>query len=206
MIKSKKPKPIEAVEKIVGGIFSKIPIAPNQWTVLSLVFGALGFLVAITYKNLAQSLVLFFAAFVLDYVDGAVARYTRKTTRAGAYIDGVSDRFVEAFIIVSLMFYEIPGIFVDSKIALAVLLFLGTMTSYTRAYADHKKAVVGENKLREMGGLLERFERVSILLVSIALSLNYGTKMISYAVLLLNLLAAVTVMQRILYSVKEAGK
>lgn len=195
-----------AVERAVGALFSRIPVTPNQWTALSLLFGALGLFVSIYYQNLSQSLALFFAAFALDYVDGSVARYTGKTTRKGAYIDGISDRFVEAFIILGLMFYDIPGVLTDSKISLAVLLFLSTMTSYSRAYADHKKLVVDEGRLREMGGLLERFERVSILLAAIALSLYYGTQVISYAVLLLSLLAAVTVLQRIFYSIRGANK
>ena len=204
MLKAKKS--LGKMEKIVGGVFSQIPLTPNQWTLLSLIFGAAGFFVSILYKNLAQSFILFFAAFAFDYVDGAVARYTGKTTKTGAYIDGVSDRFVEAFIILSLMFYELPNILVDSKIALATLLFFSTMTSYARAYADHKKIVTDEDKLRAMGGLLERFERVFILLISIAASLYYGSQIISYSVLLLAVLSAVTVMQRILYSIKEGNK
>ncbi|MBI4168133.1 MAG: CDP-alcohol phosphatidyltransferase family protein [Candidatus Aenigmarchaeota archaeon] len=206
MIKSKRPTFIECVEKITGSVFSKMPVTPNQWTLLSLVLAVTGFAFSAVYKDLGKSLALFFAAFAIDYVDGAVARYTRKTTRKGAYIDGVSDRFVEAFIMVGLMFYELPNVLLDSKIALAVLLFLSTMTSYTRAYADHKKIVTGADKLRSMGGLLERFERVSILLISVAISFYYGTWVISYVVLSLILLSFVTVMQRILYSVKEAGR
>ncbi len=206
MIKSKKPAFIASVGKTAGGAFSRIPVTPNQWTLASLVFAVAGFAISIVYKDLARSLALFFVAFVIDYIDGAVARYTRKTTNTGAYIDGVSDRFVEAFIIISLMFYELPNVLLDSKIALAALLFLSTMTSYTRAYADHKKIVTSADKLRLMGGLLERFERVSMLLVSVAVSLYYGTWIISYAVLALILLSFVTVMQRILYSVKEAGR
>ncbi len=206
MIKSKKPKSVEVVEKIVGGVFSRIPITPNQWTLLSLVFAATGFMISAIYKDLAKSLILFFAAFILDYADGAVARCTGKITKKGAYIDGISDRFVEAFIILGLMFYELPNILLDSKTALAGLLFLSTMTSYTRAYADHKKVVTGLDKLTAMGGLLERFERVFILLISIAVSLYYGTRILSYSVILLIALSAVTVIQRILYSIGEAGR
>jgi len=197
---------LDGIERAVGRGFSRIPLTPNQWTVLSLVLAVAGFAISMVYRNLAQSLILFFAAFLTDYIDGAVARYRGKTTKLGAYIDGVSDRFVEAFIIISLMFYDIPDIFIDSKIALAGLLFFSTMTSYVRAYADHRKIITDDNKLRKMGGLLERFERVLILLISISVSLYYGMAIVSYAVLILIVLSAVTVAERILYSIREGSK
>ncbi|MBI4176823.1 MAG: CDP-alcohol phosphatidyltransferase family protein [Candidatus Aenigmarchaeota archaeon] len=204
MIKSGRRKPFSSIERVVGGVFSSIPVTPNQWTFMSLAFGAAGLATSATHRGFGLSLTLFFAAFLLDYVDGAVARYTGNITKAGAYIDGISDRFVEAFILTGLMFYSLPSVFVDPKISLAVLLFLGTMTSYSRAYADHRKIVTNERKLREMGGLLERFERISILLAAMALSFYYGPAVISYTVILLIVLSFVTVAQRILYSVREA--
>ncbi|MBI3412625.1 MAG: CDP-alcohol phosphatidyltransferase family protein [Candidatus Aenigmarchaeota archaeon] len=206
MLKSGRPEAVDKIETAAGKLFSKIPMTPNQWTLLSVVLGAAGFLVSAVYRNLGQSVILFLAAFAADYIDGSVAKYRKKTTKLGAYIDGVSDRFVEAFIIVGLMFYDAPNILVDSKISLATLLFFSTMTSYTRAYADHKKIVTSENDLRKMGGLLERFERVSILLASAAASLYYGSAIIAYASLFLIVLSGITVVQRILYSVKEAGR
>ncbi len=204
MIKSKNIRRVGEAEKVFGKLLSAIPITPNQWTVASLVFGVAGMGAAFLYADFPVSLALFFLAFLMDYADGAVARSTNRVTALGAYIDGVADRFVEAMIIISLMPFGIPNVFIDSNVSLAALLFLSTMTSYTRAYADHKKLVTDKDKLTEMGGVLERFERVSILLASMAASLFYGRQIISYAVAVLAILSFVTVCQRIHYSIKEA--
>ncbi len=204
MIKSKNLKHVNSVEKVLGGVFSAVPITPNQWTAASLLFGAAGMGAVLLRGNFSAALALFFLAFIMDYADGVVARFTNRVTALGAYIDGVADRFVEAMIIISLMFYGIPDVFVDSDVLLAAFLFLGTMTSYTRAYADHKKLVTDKDRLTKMGGILERFERVSILLASMAASLFYGRQIISYAVAVLAILSFVTVCQRIHYSIKEA--
>ncbi len=204
MLKSKNIRRVGEAEKVLGKLFSAVPITPNQWTVASLVFGIAGMGTAFLYQKFSLSLALFLLAFVMDYADGVVARFTNRVTALGAYIDGVADRFVEAMIIISLVLFGIPDVFVDSNVLLAAFLFLSTMTSYTRAYADHKKLVTDKNKLTEMGGVLERFERVSILLLSMAASLFYGRQVISYAVTVLAILSFVTVCQRIQYSVKEA--
>ncbi len=139
-------------------------------------------------------------------MDGAVARYSKQETKKGAYIDGISDRFVEAFIIFGFMFYKLPSALGDVNIMLAALLFFSTMTSYARSYADHKGLVTSEKELRQMGGLLERFERVFILLASAAVSLVYGAEIISYSIILLVLLSAVTVAQRIFYVLRRSKR
>ncbi|MBI2085176.1 MAG: CDP-alcohol phosphatidyltransferase family protein [Candidatus Aenigmarchaeota archaeon] len=206
MLKAKYRTSFSSAEKFTGVLFSKIPITPNQWTLLSLIFGGAGFLLASIYGNLIASLVLFFLAFFFDYVDGAVARYSKLETKKGAYIDGISDRFVEAFIIFGLMFYKIPNVLVDANILLAVLLFFSTMTSYARSYAGHKGLITNEKELMRMGGLLERFERVFILLSSVSISFIYGAEIISYSIILLVLLSAITVAQRIFYVLRRPGR
>ena len=174
---------------------------------MSLVFAFAGLCNIVFFKTLPESLVLFLFAVYMDYVDGVLARYTNSVSARGAYLDGISDRFVEAMIIVSLMLYGIPDIFVSSNILLLLLLFFGTtMTSYVRVYADHKKLVTDKNELVRMGGLLERFERVSLLLLSMFLSLVYGVHIISYMVIVLIVLSSITVFQRINYSLTKGKK
>ncbi len=206
MLKAKTHAKLSALETFAGGLFSNFPITPNQWTSLSMVFGLLGFLSLAIFRSLHAASVLFLLAFLLDYVDGAVARYSKSETKMGAYIDGVSDRFVEAFMIFGLMFYRIPSVIIDANISLALLLFFSVMTSYVRAYAGHKGIVTNERDFGKMGGLLERFERVFILLSSIVISFIYGTELISYSVAVLILLSAVTVGQRILFVLQRPGK
>ncbi|MFH0890229.1 MAG: CDP-alcohol phosphatidyltransferase family protein [Candidatus Aenigmatarchaeota archaeon] len=197
---------IARIEKIIGGLFSRIPMTPNQWTAASLVFGAVGAIIVVAQKSFAYALAFFIIAFIADYADGAVARFRRNETKLGAYFDGIADRFVEAMIIVSLMFYGVPDFLTDSRILLALLLFMATMTSYSRAYAGHKKLVTDPKRLVAMGGILERFERVFVLLLSMLASLFYGAQIISYAAAALLLLSSLTVLQRIAYSAKEGRK
>jgi phosphatidylglycerophosphate synthase len=85
MLEEKREK-FKKIENIVGKIFSKLGPSPNQYTLNSIVFGIFCF-VSLVFKNFVLALIFFLISAILDFVDGAVARYSGKVTKAGAYLD-----------------------------------------------------------------------------------------------------------------------
>ena len=96
------------------------------------------------------------------------------------------------------MFYSLPEVIVDAKIWLAAVIFLGTcMPSFVRAYADHK-GVVSQDKALAMGGILERSERLILIIIGLAGGMLYSMEVFVYSLILASALSLVTIIQRIL--------
>ena len=199
----KQPKVIKEGQNSIGKILAIIPISANQWTYLSVVLAAIGSY-EITQSNLYLGLGLFAAAAFCDLVDGAVARARNEVSKMGGFIDGVCDRFVEALFLFGFMFYPLPTVFIDPKIWLASLIFLGTsMPSFIRSYADHKE-VISKERANALGVICERSERLLIVLIGLGIglvqaNLNYFV----YALMLASGLSAITIIQRLWWIRKE---
>jgi phosphatidylglycerophosphate synthase len=99
-----------------------------------------------------------------DLVDGVVARHNGTSSRWGAFLDSSLDRLVDmALLLGILMHYAREGAFGVAWLA-AVALVATVMVSYTKARAE---SIVPDFK----GGLLERAERVLILVAGAFLGL-----------------------------------
>ncbi len=197
MLKGRKSS--KGVQERIGELLAFIPLRPNHWTVLAIFLGLMGALAITLMQNLYFGLLLFVVGGAMDMVDGAVARARNEATRFGGFLDGVSDRFMEAIFLFAFMFYPLPEILIDSKIWLAGLIFIGTcMPSFIRAYAEHNK-VISHTSAKKMGGLFERSERLILLaaglFAGIILSMDYFVG----AVILSVILSSITVLQRIAY-------
>lgn len=192
------------LQEKIGKALAIMPLTPNQWTILSL-FVALAAGFSIAYLgSLPLGLALFVLAGMMDVVDGAVARARGEVSAFGGFIDGVVDRFVEAIFLFSFMFVPLPAVLgVGAGIWLASLVFLGTcMPSFIRAYADHKGVLKREEALA-LGGVLERSERLGLLIIGLALGIAFSMEYFVYAVILASSLSLVTIVQRL---AKIAGK
>ncbi|MBN1170235.1 CDP-alcohol phosphatidyltransferase family protein [Candidatus Micrarchaeota archaeon] len=187
---------LKKFQETMGGLLAAIPLSPNHWTLISLLVAVLA-AYTIATTGLVAGLILFAVAALLDFVDGAVARARNEVTKLGGFLDGVTDRFVEALLLFSLMFYPLPEIFIDAKIWLAGVLFFGTsMVSFVRAYADHKEVVSRENALK-MGGLCERPERLIILITGMIAGIAVSMDYFVYSMILVIALSIITIMQRL---------
>ena len=104
-------------------------------------------------------------------VDGSVARATGQVSLRGAYVDGVVDRYVELFTCLGLLLYvgRTEFLYLPSEAWFVLLIFGSIMTSFVRAYADHRGLVKDPGVLKRMGGLLERLERLMLLYVGMFL-------------------------------------
>jgi archaetidylinositol phosphate synthase len=192
----------EVTDKILSPV-SRLGLSPNAWSLLSLLPASLGF-IALVLRTLPLALLLFAASGFVDMVDGAVARSTNSSTTAGAFIDGVLDRYVELLLILGLDIYlgeEKPFLMVPVHTWMLLLLFGAVMTSFIRAYADHRGLVKDPASLKNMGGLLERAERLMLIYIGMALGIH-DTRLMVMAAALVAVLANATAIQRILFALK----
>ncbi len=182
------------VSVVVGRIFGRVPLSPNQWTLLSLLSASLAALLVGSQNFLLGAFVLLFSSF-LDFVDGSVARVTSRVSRKGAYIDTISDRYAE-FLLVLGIFYVSPALppvfLLPAGFWILVYLFGALMTTYSKAAAKEKELVAGELK----GGLLERGERLALLFIGLLLA-SYRPVFLSWAVAFLAVLTNISAAQRI---------
>ena len=123
------------LEKL-GGSFASTGLSPNFWTSVGLGFA---FLAAITYGmntyHLQYSViiggVLLLVSGFFDIVDGQVARFTKKTSKKGGFLDSVFDKIAEVAIFLGISTSTGPGRPVEA-IWNASLIILGkSATSFT---------------------------------------------------------------------------
>jgi archaetidylinositol phosphate synthase len=203
-LKADMPEMAESISNSFGIMFAKIPLTPNQWTVLSVVPAIAGFWFLIQGRMM-EAMALFAFSAVMDAIDGGVARVTGTTSRLGAFLDGIVDRVVEGLLLFGLLISKImPDWMLPAYVWIALLLFAGTgMTSFVRAYADHRKALTDEKKLKKMGGILERAERL-ILVFAGMVAFFWNPVYLTYAIAAAGVLACLTTLQRIWFVVRNA--
>ena len=194
----------EETDRLAKGL-AALGLSPNAWTLLSLL-PALAGMAALIYGRLAWGLFLFSLSAFIDIVDGTVARVTGQASIKGAFIDGVVDRYVELLLYLGLLVYLGVGEFfgLPREIWFMLLFFGSLMTTFVRAYADHRGLVKGEAELKRMGGLLERFERLMLLYAGMLLGL-FNTEWLMAIVAITALLANLTALQRIVFAIRHAG-
>lgn len=176
-------------------------VHPNVMTLVGtagVVFGALFF-----FPKGGSALfwgVMVITFFVLtDSLDGTMARIGGKTSRLGAFLDSTMDRVADAAIFGALVWSFME---VDKNTALAALVCLavGSLVPYARAKAES----VGVDA---RGGLAERTDRLILGLTATGLvGLGLPLPILTWTLLLMSLLAAITVVQRILKVVTAARR
>jgi len=181
----------------IGKFFSNFPITPDQITLLAFlfVFGAFYFLIK---QNFILTIIFFLIAGFLDFVDGAVARHRNCSTLEGAYIDTVTDRYVEGILLFGMIFLPLPMVLLPSYAWIFLVLFGSIVTTYAKAAAKEKDLVDYELK----GGLLSRGERILLLLFSLILAI-FNFKWMVYTLIFMAVLTNFTALQRIITALKN---
>ena len=194
--------PTERTDKVLCW-FSALGLGPNHWTMLSLVPASAG-LLALASHRLAAGLVLFAASGFIDMVDGAVARATNSSTASGAFIDGVLDRYVELFLCLGLTLYLGPeaNLLLPIPFWMVLMIFGSVMTSFVRAYADHRGVVKDPLLQKRMGGLLERAERLMVLYLGMLMGI-FDQRWLMWAIIVVAVLSNATAVQRIIFTVRH---
>jgi len=186
-------------QEVSGKLFARLPLSANQITICSVFLAAIGLYLAYLSQPLF-SLLFFILSGAADAIDGAVARARKEVSARGAYIDGISDRLVEFFFILSFAFYALPTFIIPTALSLVCFLFFGScMTGFATAYADHRK-VADAKKIARQPGLLPRAERLILLFIALLL-VPFCPYCASALLFAGAVLAAITFSQRFLYFV-----
>ena len=174
----------------IVGILSKSGITPNALTLINLALNIVAaYAIATGHFLLGGVLVLVSGLF--DLLDGALARFTKQTTRFGAILDSTVDRISEAVILCGLLIWYVPQEGASLKIVLIFVVLIGSfLVSYIRARAEG----LG---LQCQVGLFTRAERVIVL--AIGLMINQ----IFIALCVLVVFVFITVVQRLVYLWKQ---
>jgi len=185
------------IEIKTGEVFSKFGLTPNQYTLISLFFVIISFYFLIK-TNLILALIFFLPAAFLDFIDGAVAKFTQRETKKGAYLDTVCDRYIEGIILLGFLFLPLKGFFLlPAKIWIFLAFFGSLMTTYAKAAAKEKELV--ERELKK--GLLGRGERIVLIILAIFLGIFNFNWMI-YPIIILAIFSNITALQRIFLAFK----
>lgn len=194
---SQKRERFKSLETEVGEIFSKIPLAPNQYTLFSLVWALLALYFLIKMRFL-PTLSFFVLAVFFDFIDGAVARFSGRVTKIGAYLDTICDRYVEGIILLGFLFLPLPRWGLEAKIWIFLALLGSLMTTYAKAAAKEKGLI--EEELKK--GWLTRPERAVLIFLALGLGI-FNFSLILCPIIILALLSNLTAFQRIYSSLKK---
>ncbi len=181
-----------------GLIFGKLPFTPNQWTLSALIPALICFYFLLK-ENFLFALIFFAVTAFIDLIDGAVARVQGKTTKKGAYLDTITDRYTDFIVLLGLFFVSLPSFYFSSKTLILFALFGSLMVTYSKAAAKEKLSLETELK----GGLMERPERL-LLLFLILLSGVFSLQYVVYLIALFAVLTNLTAFQRIFKAFNSA--
>ena len=168
----------------LSSIAKRIPFSPNTITIS-------GFLITITaalilpYDLRLGGIFIVFGG-VFDMLDGIVARTKGKSTRFGAFLDSVLDRFSDAVLFIAVTWY-----FAQRENYTGALVCLGALVgAFLISYARARAEGLGESCHT---GIMERPERIVLLafgaITGWILPVMWGLLVLTY----------VTVIQRIHY-------
>ena len=172
-------------------VFRSTAVTPNTISIAGTLFGFLAaFLVFFEHPALGAGSLLI--AGLLDILDGAVARTSGQVTQFGGFFDSVLDRYTDLSIMGAIIFvYVRHNQFEHALLGFAAV--VGTaLIPYARARAEAAS-------ISCKTGILERPERIVLLLVGLFISL-----LLDYVVIILAVLTHVTVIQRVVHVWKES--
>jgi len=171
-------------------ILSKSGITPNALTLINLALNIVAaYVIATGHFLLGGVLVLVSGLF--DLLDGALARFTKQTTKFGAILDSTVDRISEAAILCGLLIWYVPQEGASLKIVLIFVVLIGSfLVSYIRARAE------GLGWQCQVG-LFTRAERVIVLAIGLLIN------QIFIALCVLAVFVFISVVQRLVYLWKQ---
>jgi CDP-diacylglycerol--glycerol-3-phosphate 3-phosphatidyltransferase len=174
----------------IVGILSKSGITPNALTIINLALNIVAaYIIATGHFLLGGGLVL--VAGLFDLLDGALARFSKQTTKFGAILDSTVDRISEAAVLCGLLIWYAPQEGASLKIVLIFVVLIGSfLVSYIRARAE------GLSWQCQVG-LFTRAERVIVLAIGLLIN------QIFIALCVLVVFVFITVVQRLLYLWKQ---
>ena len=142
----------------------RLGLTPDSVTILGTAASVLGALTLFPIGQLWWGAVVVWFFVLADMLDGAMARERGFGTRFGAVLDATCDRLCDGAVFCGLLWWAAFGLH-SAPLVVATLICL--VTSQVISYIKAKAEASG---LRADGGLIERPERLVIVLVGAALS------------------------------------
>jgi CDP-diacylglycerol---glycerol-3-phosphate 3-phosphatidyltransferase len=177
----------------------KVGLTPDMVTIIGTAGSVLAALIMFPMGQLWWGSVAVFVFVLADMLDGAMARERGGGTRFGAVLDATCDRISDGAIFCGLLWWVVFSLH-SSSLAVATMICLVTsqVISYVKARAE-------ASGLEGGGGLIERPERLIIVLVGAGFSdLPFFSPMVlPVAMWLLAVTSLVTVGQRV-HSVRSS--
>ncbi|MFO7773490.1 MAG: CDP-alcohol phosphatidyltransferase family protein [Dehalococcoidia bacterium] len=180
----------------VVGILSKSGITPNALTLINLALNIVAaYVIAVGHFLLGGVLVLVSGLF--DLLDGALARFTKRSTKFGAILDSTVDRVSEAAILCGILIWYIrqEGSLHEASLEVVlVLIFAVLIGSFLVSYIRARAEGLG---WQCQVGLFTRAERVIVLAVGLL------TNRVFIALCVLAVFVFITVVQRLVHLHKQ---
>jgi phosphatidylglycerophosphate synthase len=190
----------EVFEKITektNKYFSLIKISPNIFTLSALIFAIFSFIFLVK-KNLILASLFFILAITLDWIDGKIARATKKITKVGAYLDTIIDRYVEGVVLLGFLFLSLPSFLLPSSVWIFLALFGSFQTTYSKAASKEKGLKYKKIKFNLAG----RAERVILIALSMILGI-FNLYLTTYLIFILAIISNISALQRIYFIIKK---
>lgn len=173
-----------------GNLLNRWGVHPNMLTTLGLVGTGIGALL-IAQGNFPVGGLIIMVMGLFDALDGAVARARGEPENFGAFVDSVTDRYIELAIFGGLMWYFVA----EGNLYASGLIFLAAtgsvMVSYVRARAQ---SLGFETKV----GILTRVERYLV----IGPTILFGIPLVG--IVIVAVFANITAIQRIIHVRRQA--
>ncbi len=151
----------EPIMKRIAKFFVGLP--PNAVTLLSILFALAAAYLFAEQAWFAGGFMAIVAAF-LDALDGAIARLTKRTTKFGAYLDAVVDRYVEGILLFGI----------GLGTGLWIWVYLAMLGALLIPYAKARAAMETEIDNINWPDLMERGERLIMITVLFPICAFYG--------------------------------
>jgi len=186
----------DKISKPIARFLVKTKVTPNILTIAGFLLNVVVFVLIGFNFLLAAGLVLLFSG-LFDMLDGALARAMGRTSKAGAILDSVLDRYSEAVVLIGLALYYLYISASNSNVGV-ILVFItivgSMMVSYTRARAE---GLGLDCKV----GLFTRPERI----ILIAAGLIFSSALI-YILWVLAVGTMFTALWRLIYLLRKADR
>lgn len=155
---------VNKIARPIASVFVRAKITPNMITLAGLVATVVAAIMLFGQGYLVSGALVIALCTLFDLLDGAVARAGNGGSPYGALVDAVSDRIADGAILGALLWYVVHS---DVNNSLAIIMLLVALTfsqvvSYSKARAD-------AGGLATPGGLMERADRLVLVLLGAGL-------------------------------------
>ena len=185
------------ISKPIAALLAKTGISPNALTVFGF-FATLAVAWVLSTGRFFLGGFLVLLAGSLDFLDGALARATGRSTKFGAFLDSTLDRFSDAALFLGLLaYYASQGSHYTEIVLIGAALTGSLATSYTRARAEG----LG---LKDEVGFFTRTERIILLAIGLIVGHWHSYAMV-VVLWIIAVLSNLTALQRIYHVWRQTG-